>query len=183
MKNFVCTIPQKGLEEKQRRESKEIIILKYQYYIGSAKKNHRSGRHDKLFRCISEESGNENKTTRKNKETYRNYPKNWRGDLKRHKTIKGRQNRNHTCKKYRIPLICIVHPQPESKEQEERKGDNNSIIHIPPEKTPEKVDKCRPGKSKYTIGKMPQKNGDMWTNISFFNNRWEKYIQAREHKK
>ena len=147
MKNLIRTIPEKWLEKEKGGKSKEIVLLENQNYVGAAKKNNRSARHDQLFCCIPEKSRSQEKAPRKDKKTNSDHPKNWWNNIKRHETIESRQNSNHTCEKYRISVIRIIHPQPQSHKEKKRKRNNHSIVHISPEKIPKEIEKCCPRKT------------------------------------
>lgn len=136
MKNFIHAVPEKWLKEKQRRKLKEIIVLKDEHYIWRTEIYHRSAREDKFLRLVFEKTSNDNECTREDKETDGDHPKNRRKDLKGQKPKKCRQHGNHTRKKYRISIVCIIDPEPETENHEQWKWYNHTVVHVPPEKTP-----------------------------------------------
>lgn len=180
MKNLIHTIPKEWLEEEKCRQLKKVIILEYEDYVGSTKENDRSPSEDKLFSLVSEKTCHDYQSPRENKERDHDHPKDRRKNLKCHKAIKSAQNRNHSCKKYRVSIIALVHPEPQTENHQEWKRDNKTVVHISPKKTPEKISKYCPRKSQYAIREMPHEFWYMIFTMGLSDKRREKYIECCE---
>jgi hypothetical protein len=183
MKYLIGSIPEKWFKQKKCREIEKVIFLKDQDEVSTTEKYHWCRRQDTLFDIATKPSREEKYTSCKEKQTDCDDPKQRRHYLKCKKAIKNSSNCGHTCEKKRIFLIGRVYPHPQTHEEKETHHDHRTIVHKTPKKWPRKVKKHRPRTSQNTVGKMPQKEWDMWLESSSCKHFREKYIERGEEKK